>query len=398
MVDRAINRWVNPQSLRSLREKLNLTREKVEEISKKLRKQYFESVSVQQLTQWESGESQPELIHLETLAEIYRCPVGHFFFDEIPEEKIPISYRGLSPDKQLSYTTYSSLKRFYELASFTVDLIEKLILPWEVKIQPGEITEEYRFLNEIANQKRNFFGWNEKIRQRFKNNPENAFKWWRSKIESLGIFCFELKLESTEVRGASLWLKSYPFILVNRHDIESSAGRIFTLVHEYAHLISQKTGVLCDFRGIKKGRNPEPFANKLSARILLTYEELRERLHSLKLFRYSNQWSNKELDEIRKPFFVSRDVVSIMLQEMGIAQKNLYEQKLAEWGKRQIWKRGGKRPTKKEQKLRELGHSFVKLLSVGSKHPSFPVLDISYVLNTKVEKTDEFIKELSQRR
>lgn len=396
MLDRTA-KWINPEVLKNSRKKLNLTQEQVEVISKKLKKQYFEPLSTQQLTEWEEGKADPEIIHLETLAEIYRCPVGYFFLDKMPEEKIPISYRGLSQDKQLSYTTHVSLKRFYELANFTVDLIEKLDIPRKVKIQPGEINQDYKLLNEIVNQKRNYFGWNEETRKRFGNNSENAFKWWRDRIESLGIFCFELKLESKEVRGASLWLKSYPFILVNHQDIESSTGRIFTLLHEYIHLISREEGVLCDFRGVKKGENPEPFANKFAVRMLLTYEELEQRLHSLQLFRYRDQWSDRDLDEIRKPFFASRDVVAIMLQEMKIANENFYEQKLSEWKKRGIWGRGGKRPTKKEQKLRELGYSFARLLCTSFKYPAFPMLDASYILNMKVEKTNEFIKELYEK-
>ncbi len=396
MLDRT-TKWVNPKILKNLREKLNLTERDVEKISKKLKKQYFEPISAQKLIEWEEGKSTPELIHLETLAEIYHCPVGFFFLDSIPEEKIPISYRGLSQDKELSYTTYSSLRRFYELANFTLDLIERLGIPWEVKIRPGEINQDHRLLNEIVKQKRGYFGWNEEVRKKIGDNPEDAFKWWRERIESLGIFCFELKLEPKEIRGASLWLKSYPFILVNHQDIESSAGRIFTLLHEYIHLISQREGVLCDFRGVKKGENPEPFANKFAARMLLTYEELKQHLHSLGLFRYSEKWSDRELDEIRKPFFASRDVVAIMLQDLKLAPENFYEQKLGGWEKRKIWGRGGKRPTKKEQKLRELGYSFTKLLSTGFKRSDFPILDTSYMLDMKVEKTKEFIKELSEK-
>lgn len=390
-------KWINPEVLKNLRETLNLTREQVEEISKKLKRQYFEPVYAYQLAEWEEGKGEPELVHLETLANIYHCPVGYFFLDKVPKEEIPISYRGLSQDKKLSYTSHSSLRRLYELANFAADLIERLGVPWEVKIKPGEIAPDYRLLDEIAKRKRDYFGWNEETRKKIGNNPEEAFKWWREKIESLGIFCFELKLESNEVRGASLWLKSYPFILINRRDMEASAGRLFTLIHEYVHLISEKEGVLCDFRGVKEGKNPEPFANKLVARMLLTYEELEQRLRSLGLFRYRDQWSDRELDEIRSSFFVSRDVITIMLQEMNLAPHDLYEQKLTEWERRKIFGRGGKRPTNKEQKVRELGYSFTKLLAQLSNDPSFPVLDTSYILNMKVEKAKEFIKWLSEK-
>jgi len=213
MLDKS-TKWVNPTVLKNLREKLNLTREQVEEISKKLKRQYFEPLSAYQLVEWEEGRGEPELLHLETLSEIYHCPVGYFFLDKMPEEKIPISNRGLSQEKKLSYPSYSSLQRFYELANFIVSLIERLSIPWEVKIYPREIDQNHVLLDEIVREKRNYFGW-ETARKEFGSNAEEGFKWWREKIESLGIFCFELKLEPKEVRGASLWLKSYPFILVN---------------------------------------------------------------------------------------------------------------------------------------------------------------------------------------
>jgi Zn-dependent peptidase ImmA (M78 family) len=389
MLDKS-TKWVNQIVLKNLREKVSLTREQVEEISKKLKRHYFEPLSAHQLVEWEEGRGEPELLHLETLSEIYHCPVGYFFLDRMPEEKIPISNRGLSQEKKLSYQSYCSLQRFYELANFIVSLIERLSIPWEVKIHPNEINQNSIHLDEIVREKRNYFAW-ETVRKELGNNLEDAFKWWREKIESLGIFCFELKLEPKEVRGASLWLKSYPFILVNHQDTESSAGRIFTLLHEYIHLISAEEGVLCDFRGIKKGQNPEPFANKFAARMLLTYEELRAHLRSFSLFKYQDQWSDKIIDEIRKPFFVSRDVIAIMLQEMQIAPDNLYDQKIMEWEGRKIWGRG-KRPSRKEQKLRELGRSFTNLLANRFNDPSFPVLDASYILNMKVEKANEFIK------
>lgn len=388
-------KWVNPAVLKNLREKLNLTPKEVEELSKKLKRQYFEPISALQLIEWEEGKKAPELIHLETLAEIYHCPVGYFFLDEVVEEKIPLSYRGLSEDKKLSYYTKISLKQFYELANFVVDLIKELDIEWKVKVEPREIPKDFRLLDQIASQIRSSFEWNEETKKRFDNKWENVFKWWREKIENLGVFCFESKLESKEIRGASLWLGSFPFILVNYQD--SFAGKIFTLLHEYIHLLYEKEGIMCDFRGVKKGKNPEPFTNRLVARILLTKRELENRLSSLNLFQYKEWWSDKELDKIRKPFFVSRDVIAIMLQEIGLAPPNFYELKIKEWENKGIWRKWGKKPTKKEQKLKELGNSFARLLVYGYRKPYFPLFEISTILNMKVEKAEEFIRWISKK-
>ncbi len=387
-------KWINPFILKSLREKLNLTEKEVEELAKKLKKENFEPITANQLIEWEKGESQPDLIHLETLSEIYNCPVGYFFLDKLPEEKLPLSHRGLSQEKSLSYLTQISLKKFYEIANFTVELIEKLSIPIEVKISPNKISPNYSLLEKIAEEERKNFGWDEKIRKELKNEKE-AFEWWREKLEDLGIFCFELKLNPREVRGASLWLKNYPFILVNHEDMEAFSGRIFTLIHEYIHLISQKEGIICDFRGKMEGENPEPFVNKLSARILLKYEELEKRLRQLDLVEYKNTWHDNEIDKIRKPFFASRDVIVIMLQEMKLAPPNLYEEKLKEWENKTPFIRGGKKPTLIEQKKREFGYSFLNLLKKSINNPSFPILDLSYIMDIKVEKIKDIVKKFN---
>ena len=98
---RASEFWVNPEILRWARERIGFTYSEVEEHSRKLGK-YYEPVTAEQLKRWEQGLEEPDLTHLETLAEIYVCPVGYFFLPEPPEEQLPLSKRGLSSDKKLS--------------------------------------------------------------------------------------------------------------------------------------------------------------------------------------------------------------------------------------------------------------------------------------------------------
>ncbi len=132
------------------------------------------------------------------------------------------------------------------------------------------------------------------------------------------------------MRGASIWYGEYPFILVNHQDAEAATGRLFTLLHEFAHLISvQDEGIACDFRGAGRGENPEPFANRFAARLLLLPDELRARVHEVGEARRED-WPDHLLDRLRKPFMVSRDVVAILLQEMGLAPQDFYERKRAE--------------------------------------------------------------------
>ncbi len=48
-----ITKWVNPEVLKNIRKRHNLTESEVEEISKGLKKQYFEPITAEQLIDWE---------------------------------------------------------------------------------------------------------------------------------------------------------------------------------------------------------------------------------------------------------------------------------------------------------------------------------------------------------
>ncbi len=77
--------WTNPTVLTWARDRMGMTRREVAEQSCRLfPARRYARVSEHQLEKWETGRSEPELRHLETLAEIYCCPVGYFFLERVP--------------------------------------------------------------------------------------------------------------------------------------------------------------------------------------------------------------------------------------------------------------------------------------------------------------------------
>lgn len=384
--------WTNPEVLRWARERLNLSIQQVAAESKKLSKQHFAQIEVRDLSAWEAGTAEPELTQLETLGEIYACPVGWFFLQSPPAEKLPVSFRGLTkPAGQLESLSQRALRQFMQRARWTVETLRKSEQAWHVSIRPAQVTPGSVNADELAAQYRQRFGWTVEQRQQFANKRREAFKWWRRAIESQGVFCFEMPLDPAETRGAALWLEGYPFILVNHRDIEAAAGRIFTLLHEFAHLISAKQGVVCDFHGGHHAHNPEPFANRFAARVLVPPDELRQHLQRLGQNRYQADWPDSLLNALREPFCASRDVITILLQELELAPADLYDRKRQEWASRKPQGRGGKRPPLNEQKLQEVGYSLSRVLSRSAAQPAFSWLDAASVLGLKVEKAEAFL-------
>ncbi|HVO72490.1 MAG TPA: hypothetical protein VMT35_00590, partial [Ignavibacteriaceae bacterium] len=94
-------------------------------------------------------------------------------------------------------------------------------------------------------------------------------------------------------------------------------------------------------------------------------------------------------------FFVSRDVASIMLQEMGLAPKDFYETKRKQWERKTAFGKGGGgkggSQTRKESALRQIGYSLSKVISLPGKENSFSIDDLSHILDMKIEKVPEFI-------
>lgn len=390
----SLSRWAKPELLRWARERLGLTPEEVEVEARRLKRRYYEPVSAEDIRAWEGGQGQPTMAQLETLGEIYVCPVGYFFMDTVPEVARPLSFRGLVEDKveRLSSLSRRSLERFVELAEWTVELIRRTGASWIIRLPLVRVEPRTQDAGRLAQDYRVRLGWTEAVRAGLRS-PQEAFAWWRRALEEQGIFCFELPLDPADIRGASLWYEGYPFILVNRQDAEAATGRLFTLLHEFAHLISAEgDGIACDFRGVRKGESPEPFANRFAARMLLTPEELEEELRRMGKLGFQEEWSEGTLQRLGKPFFVSRHVVAILLQEMGYAPQDFYERKRAEWEAKNPGGRRGRRPSQSEQVLQRLGYSLSRLLGQAMDKPGFSWIEAASITGMKVEKTEAFLR------
>lgn len=73
------------------REAIGLWEHQVARQSRRLKKKGYATIKAEQLRDWESCRSEPQLKHLETLSEIYGVPVGYFFHSE--RELVPILIR-----------------------------------------------------------------------------------------------------------------------------------------------------------------------------------------------------------------------------------------------------------------------------------------------------------------
>jgi len=378
-------KWANPEILRWARTRMGLSHKEVEALA---------GIAAERITEWEHAREAPALSDLQNLAEIYDCPVGYFFLDSPPEEAQPLDFRGLTSEKieALSYETHVHLNEFLNLTDYMASLVENLRLHREVRIDTVDIEEP---IESVARRERESFGFTPEARHQWKS-ANDAFDFWRGAIESRGVFVIALKLKASEVRGASRWDSPHtPAILVNRMDMEAATGRSFTLLHEWAHLLIKRPGLVCDFRGQARGASIEHFANQFAAETLVPKREFELYLRHRDLYTKRPRWGDSLIDEIRRDFMVSRDVIAISLEEMDLAPRGFYRDKRASWDLRKPFFRGStgakRGVTKATRRLVEIGRPVANLVSVAYSQGAISKLDLAELLNMKVEQAERFV-------
>lgn len=378
--------WANPRLLSWARTRIGLTPEYVATLR---------GIAPETILAWERGEGGPTLRQLEILAELYACPVGCFFLDSPPTEKLPLDFRGLAEEKRavLSYETHLRLREFDRLTDYAGSLLDELKLGREVRVRSASPDDP---VDSVARIEREELGITQEMRQQWLT-ADQAFQSWKGGVEASGVFVLELKLNPQEVRGASKWVASQvPAILVNHADMEATTGRIFTLLHEWAHLLLRRPGVVCDFRGEDDARI-ERFANRFAAEAMIPRAELEDYLRHKGLFEAREAWGDAVLGQIRETFKVSKDVIAVLLEEMKLAPPGFYRSKRAAWDRLRPFFRsrviaGGRTGwTKARRRRRELGNPLTRLLATGYERQALSNLDLADLLNMRVEQAERFV-------
>lgn len=301
---------VQPDVMRSLRENLNIP----PEIAAKKA-----GVSIAMYLSWESLPSEISLSRLERLAVLYNRNWTAFLLER-PANKIRVgaNFRA-NPDRAaLSTVTLEAVEDAERIMQLMADIREappdlKFLLDNKITLSDDP--------DQIAHRIRNIFGVTLKEQEEFQDYYA-AYKGWSSPLALRGINICELPMPIDEVRAFTLRRDDYAVIVVN--SVDAIQGRIFSLLHEFAHLLLQMTGV-CDFH--EKSRNHdsgvEAFCNKVAAAVLVPRDDF--------LIRISDQFHDSEVTseytvkKIAHIYGVSQEVIYRRLNTVGLITDREYE-------------------------------------------------------------------------
>ena len=231
------------------------------------------SVSIEKLSQWESGSSQPTIRQAQTLAKTYKRPFALFFLPDIPRDFQPLQDFRKSGSKSLTTSSIFIIREIQQKQSWIRDIYsdnKEQKLPFvgrfSIKDNPQKVAND--------------------ILQTLNINPlfyksDNPIKEWIDAAETNGIFISRtsfihsrLKLDSEELQGFAIADPHAPFIFVNSEDW--NAPQLFTLVHELAHIWIAETGISNEVEpniNQKDRFHPvELFCNEVAANALMPKE------------------------------------------------------------------------------------------------------------------------------
>lgn len=291
---------VNPQALKWVKANFGLSDA---EMANKL------NVSEEVYSQYESGTSKPTVRQLQAVAKRLKTPVAVFYLKRLPDgQPFPHDYRNRSSERPLSVKARLAFRRAVSTQEFLVDSGEWP--PFDIGRFASSDPEQ------LARVLRAYVGYSPEQRI----SKDRLFELLRSKLEALGVLPLVLSLNTKEARGFSVHGKP-PVVVVSASDAKS--GQIFTMLHEFGHILKNKAGVCQPFE--KNTVDLEGFCNRFASYFLITKEELTESL------RDNSSLDDDNLQEIADHFKTSREVVLIKMIESNLATWGDYKTKREQW-------------------------------------------------------------------
>lgn len=339
----------------------------------------------------EAGERKLRLRQLETLANFYKRPLAAFFLSKPPVEPPPPNDHRTFPKgerkEEFSEDTLLAIRKAQLLQDSATELAVDLGYEIKPRIGKASVSRDPEVIEALALKERERLGVTIAEQSRWEKNY-GALNEWKKRIENLGILVFQMSMPPKETRGFSLAGKGIPAIVLNNSKKEHPNARIFSLFHEYAHLLLEE-GSICDMK--HRNRFPvEKFCNHFAGAFLVP----REALLNHKLVKSSKsytEWPQEEIEELTGYFKVSWETVLRRLLILDLTTERFYQMKREQWQKK--WeekenvegKKKGGGPLSPIKCFSENGAPFVSFVLEAYREEKISSTDVADYLGVKLK-------------
>lgn len=275
-------------------------------------------------TQWERGERRPTTNQLITLAHKLDRTPAFFYLDNIPDEEAPLSeFRTINnlPLENVSPKLISVIREARRNR-------DELIRLYQAGNRSPESVPKYPVTNEpvtaIAKEVREWLGVTYEMQTSW-TGSSNALTNWKNLLEEQDVYVLQYpSVEVSESRGFTIAEDVFPVIGINSRD--SYNARIFTLIHELAHVLFRNSVLINDSltEYFGNSRTLEQKCNRLAAEILVPSEYVAEEFNR-------NEPSIREIKRASNRFRVSGYVMLIRLLNLDLITQEEYNDLLPEF-------------------------------------------------------------------
>jgi Zn-dependent peptidase ImmA (M78 family)/transcriptional regulator with XRE-family HTH domain len=351
-------------------------------------------VLVETLLAWESGADRPSISQLRKIGEAYKRPIAVFFLPNPPTDFDPqrefSRLSGVTPQKESP-----ALRFALRLALFRREAAR------EVYEKLGEPIPEFT-ASAHADENPEIVGgrickllgitWEQQVAWPSSYAALNA---WRSAVERLGILVFQSgDVDLAEMRGTSVATGPLPVIVLNNAD--APAGRIFTLLHEFAHILLTKGGhqtSMMEGRRLPKDQLLERVSNRFAAAAMMPEKEFLAEAAN-----HQDALAGDE-DELRR--FASRikaspEAILRRLLSLHQVKVGLYRRMRRAWQNRTwtapVQSAGG--PPIEIRIISAMGRPFVALVLDGYHRNAVSSSDVADYLGVQLKYLDKVARQL----
>jgi Zn-dependent peptidase ImmA (M78 family)/DNA-binding XRE family transcriptional regulator len=342
---------INSEVLKWLRESSGW---KIEEVSKRL------GTSPEAISEFEAGKKSPTLTQLRVLSELYKRSLASFFLSKPKEEKpLPKDYRFL-PNRANVFDkkTILAIRRSRSLQSIGKELSLNIRYETVIKTKKAALIDNPEL---IAAEYRELFDLSFEKQRKFKD-AYKLFGYLRDVLEDSNVLVFQFSMPIEDARGFALADESPSIVVINSKD--SIEARLFTLMHEFGHILLGETVIDIPDESLVNRDSIERWCNTFSASFLLPKQSAEE------LFKeYQGRLVETEtLNSLSRKYKVSKAVLLVKMLELNYISRQEFDNVLA----RYVPKEGEKKTKEKKKKigvtsdqrcLSEMGNKFVSLVA-----------------------------------
>ncbi|MCL6634860.1 MAG: XRE family transcriptional regulator [Peptococcaceae bacterium] len=282
-------------------------------------------ISPEKLQAWETGEDKPTLRQLRIAAKVYKRPTALFYCSTTPPEPPDIADFRVLPGTGLKYIPelLYEIRRAFQRRAIALELTEQMgdtpvIFPLQADMSEPPDSLASRIREVLGITLATQFSWRDHY---------TAFRSWISAVEKTGTLVFHVgNIELVQMRGFSISERPFPVIGINSKD--SPRGRIFTLIHELAHIVLQRGGV-CDLNETE-AESIEAYCNRVAGEVLVPKDAL---LHEETVVENGDNtvWEDWQLRALANRYMVSQEVILRRLLTFGKTTRSFYNQKREEY-------------------------------------------------------------------